>query len=320
MMMRRTTIAILLLSLTPAVAQQASSTLTPGTVYPVSISNLQPVSGSLAQVLLQRLPVSANIVLGGVLSGFSFNVNFNGSTVTCLFGNADPSGAVNLSCVAPMPQVGAQPAVARVNQGTWGNLVAANEAITQPLGWTVKQGNFLTAFIAGSPSTISGVSASDGTTVYPLSKAICFTSGRSPICLYYLPNAPAVSSISASFYESNQSTFAIIAAEYSGLSPTASPVDAGVAADSGYVNTGTWTTPQYAPSAGVLVLSGAASNKGTGSWTTGTGWTPVGSYGGTVPAAMLQEQIPSTTPASQSATGTYATGYQYFDSFIIAFK
>lgn len=87
------------------VLPSTTASFTPGSVYDVTVSKLQPRPGSLAQVLLQRLPVSANVVIGGVLSGFSFDITVNGITLECLYGNADAAGNVMLSCIAPTPAV-----------------------------------------------------------------------------------------------------------------------------------------------------------------------------------------------------------------------
>lgn len=320
--MKRILIALLGLSVCAA-AQTSAPQQTEGTVFPVVISKLQPIAGSLAQVLLQRLPVSANVVIGGVLSGFSFDLTFNGTTASCAYYNADPSGNVNLSCVAPTLTTTPAPAtsITRLHQGAWGNLTPVDEGVAQSLGWTVAKGNFLVAFVAGSPgATITGATAYAGTTAYPMLQAACYPIGRQPICLYYLPNAPAVSSIDLAFNESATSTFTLIAAEYNGLSSTAAPIDAGVVADSGYQYSATWTAPQYVAPAGSLVLAGAVSNGGSGTWTAGPEWSLVSSYGGgTAPEAMLQDQAPATSVAVD-ATGSFVPGYQYFDSIMIAFK
>ena len=82
----------------PAPPPSATATFTAGTVYPVVLSSIQPVPDSLAAVLLQRIPLSPNLVIQGVLSGFSFKLAINGVTLTCLTGAATPDGTVTLSC------------------------------------------------------------------------------------------------------------------------------------------------------------------------------------------------------------------------------
>lgn len=80
------------------VAVPVAATFTPGTVYPVVFSNIAPTQGSLAQAVLQKIPVNANLVLQGVLSGFSFNLSVNGVTLTCLTGSTG-TGTLTLNCL-----------------------------------------------------------------------------------------------------------------------------------------------------------------------------------------------------------------------------
>lgn len=71
---------------------------TEGMVYPVTLSDIQPIANSLAAVLLQRIPVSPNLVIGGVLSGFSFNLTIGGTRLACLYGGSY-AGTATLDCV-----------------------------------------------------------------------------------------------------------------------------------------------------------------------------------------------------------------------------
>jgi len=305
---------------------------TSGTVVPVSMSNIAPTEGSLAQALLAKFPLPPNGIIGGLLQQFSWTLNVNGTSYGCLFGNADASGAVNLSCVlsgsdgAPVPPASAP--IVRVNQGVCGGLLIASEQATCPLGWTTTAGHFLGVEEVSNPGTsVTGVTASDGTHSYPMMQAVAYTTGKQPLYFYYLSNAPAgITAVTASFNQSNSSSATLIPVEYSGMSLAATFVSAAAMSTSGYVNMQTWTAGPYSVPEGALVLAGAASNAGKGAWSAGQGWTLTASYDGgaqttywVAPELMLEEQTPAA--GSYVGVGSYAvSGYQFLDSFIVAFK
>jgi hypothetical protein len=74
---------------------------TPGTVYPLVVSNIQPLSGSPAVPVLNLFQVQPSVLVGGVLSNFSWNVTINGTTLNCIYGSMDTSGNTTMSCVVP---------------------------------------------------------------------------------------------------------------------------------------------------------------------------------------------------------------------------
>jgi hypothetical protein len=74
---------------------------TPGGVYPLVVSNIQPLSGSPAVPVLSLFQVQPSTLVGGVLSNFSWNVTINGVTLNCVYGSMDTSGNTTMSCVVP---------------------------------------------------------------------------------------------------------------------------------------------------------------------------------------------------------------------------
>ena len=74
---------------------------TPGTVYPLVVSNIQPLSGSPAVPVLSLFQVQPSVLVGGVLSNFSWNIAINGVTLNCVYGSMDTSGNTTMSCVVP---------------------------------------------------------------------------------------------------------------------------------------------------------------------------------------------------------------------------
>jgi hypothetical protein len=205
-----------------------------------------------------------------------------------------------------------------VNKNAW-NSTVVSEAYTRSLGWTVTAGNFLMVLVIMQPGgTCTGVNAKLSSTSYPMTNAISFTTGRTPVYMYYLPNAAAVTSVVGSFSSSNGSALSLMAAEYSGLSSTASIVNTAQTSDSGFVDTSTWSTPSYTAAAGSLLLAGCASNLTGGTWGAGTGWTLAKSYS-TGESVMLEHQF-NVSATSYTGTGTISLNNQYMDCFIIAFK
>jgi hypothetical protein len=76
---------------------------TPGTVYPLVISNVQPVSGSPAVPVLSLFAVKPYVLVGGVLSNFTWNITINGTLLNCDFGQLGADGSTTMSCIVPSP-------------------------------------------------------------------------------------------------------------------------------------------------------------------------------------------------------------------------
>ena len=88
-------------ALPPTTAQLVPAT--PGTVYPVVLSNVQPVSGSPAVPVLSLFAVQPYVLVGGVLSNFTWNMTINGMLLNCDFGAMSTTGTTTMSCVVPAP-------------------------------------------------------------------------------------------------------------------------------------------------------------------------------------------------------------------------
>ena len=101
-----------------------------------------------------------------------------------------------------------------------------------------------------------------------------------------------------------------------------------LAADSGYVNAAGWvigtlTAPYVVPSpsatSNTLLLAGSVSSAlAAGTWGAVAGYTLDGSYGSQL--AMMQEEQANALAGNYIASGSYTLGYQYFDSYVIAFQ
>ncbi len=76
---------------------------TPGTVYSVVLSNVQPVTGSPAVPVLSLFAVQPYVLVGGVLSNFTWNMTINGTLLNCDFGAMSTTGTTTMSCVVPAP-------------------------------------------------------------------------------------------------------------------------------------------------------------------------------------------------------------------------
>jgi hypothetical protein len=89
----------------PAMAGAPSPLIppTPGTVYPLVISNVQPVSGSPAVPVLSLFAVKPYVLVGGVLSNFTWNITINGTMLNCDFGQLGTDGSTTMSCIVPSP-------------------------------------------------------------------------------------------------------------------------------------------------------------------------------------------------------------------------
>lgn len=218
-----------------------------------------------------------------------------------------------LFCVSPAHAI-----IARVNQNCFGNLTVASNAVTQSLGWTTGTGNFFALSIGGASITITSATAS-GTTM--TQDATVTDASSNTEALMRLANTGSVSSVTVNFSGSNGSIVTLCAAEYSGVSTSATPVNTAVTGSSGFVNTNTWTNGAYTATAGNLVLSGVeASIFHTGTWAATGSWTLVTSYGtfsSTSVGAMLEEQR-NVSAGSFIGTGTWSNGagdgarYNYF--------
>jgi hypothetical protein len=89
----------------PALAGAPSPLIppTPGTVYPLVISNVQPVSNSPAVPVLSLFAVKPAVLVGGVLSNFTWNITINGTLLNCDFGQLGSDGSTTMSCIVPAP-------------------------------------------------------------------------------------------------------------------------------------------------------------------------------------------------------------------------
>jgi hypothetical protein len=210
-------------------------------------------------------------------------------------------------------------AIARVNQGCFGNItITGTETITQTLGWTTASGDFLVLTISGLSITITSATGS-GT---GMTQDVTVTDPNlNTEALMRLANTGSVSSVTVNFTGSNGSVVTLCAAEYSGVSTSATPVNTAVTGFSGFVNNNTWTNGSYTATTGNLVIAGAEDEiGGTGSWGVTGSWTLVTSFGtlsGTSVGAMLEEQL-NVSAGAFIGTGTWPRGvtdgakYTYF--------
>jgi hypothetical protein len=77
---------------------------TPGTVFPLVMSNVQPLTGSPAINVLALFGLKPSVLVGGVLSNFNWNMTINGTLLNCTFGTLTPaSDTMSLSCIVPAP-------------------------------------------------------------------------------------------------------------------------------------------------------------------------------------------------------------------------
>jgi hypothetical protein len=216
--------------------------------------------------------------------------------------------------------------VARVNQGSFANLTVVSNNITQSLGWTVGSHNFLALEIGtnvNGATNISSVTAYAGATPYAMTRAAIEDGDHLGIALYYLPNASAITSVAVNFTGNNGASINLIAAEYSGLSTTASVVNTAVTNDSGYTSSQNWSTGAYTSTVGGLILSGVdqATFGSSTTFTAGSGWTAVASEssGTSSGCLFLEEQLK--TAGSVTGTGSsFVPMHTYFESFVVEIK
>jgi hypothetical protein len=309
-----------LLCAVSVVAQTSTAPVGGVVIAPVTLSNIVALPSMPVGVLLAHYPIiPANQVLAAALANFTFNLTVGpDATIQCQTIGAYASGGIGLACttlpttpVTP-PAAPAPPIVTQVNQGTCSQVTPINEVATCPL-WAVGSGNGLFVWVSGGSAgnTVTSVNAVAGNSMYPMKLASSFA-GRKTLQLYYLPNTPAgITSLQLLSYEADTSTFNVSVDEYSGLSTATAPVGTPFGVDSGYTSSSTFSAGPYTPPAASLVLS-ATSSTIAGTWT--AGWTSVNS----IPGLLVQSQInPS---GALTATGTYASGYQYFDTAIVAFQ
>jgi hypothetical protein len=184
-------------------------------------------------------------------------------------------------------------AIARVNQGCFANITISGGAITQAIGWTTASGNFFVVQVA----TPGGILA--GTITGATASGTSMTLDAGPVtdvvstALLRLANTGSVSSVTITITGNNGGAASFCAAEYSGVSLTATPVNTAVTGMSGFESsTNTWTNGSYTAAAGNLVLSGAAATLNGQTWGAGSGWTMVGSDDSVSSAGlMLEEQL-----------------------------
>jgi hypothetical protein len=196
-------------------------------------------------------------------------------------------------------------AISRVNQGCFGNLNVSGGVVTQSLGWTTASGDFLVLQVAGLSITITSATASGAT----MTQDATVTDGfANTTALMRLANTGSVSSVTVNFTGSNGSIVGLCAAEYRGVSPTATPVNTAVVGSSGAVNTNTWTNGAYTAAYGNLVLSGAGEKQGGGVWGAGSGWTMVANFSAMANSSLMMEEQLNVSAGSFTGTGTWSLG------------
>jgi hypothetical protein len=213
-----------------------------------------------------------------------------------------------------------------VNQGSFGDLTVSSSNVTQSLGWTVGSNRFFVLQIAGTTelnANINSVTAYAGATPYAMTLAADMDGSHGSAVLYYLPNASAINSINVNFNNLNGSQVDLIAAEYSGMSTTASVINPAVTLDSGYTSAMTWSVGPYTATAGNLLLTGTtiATYATADALTPGTGWSEVGALtsGSSGWVDILQQQL-SVPAGSYNGTGTSSLSADvYYNSYIVSF-
>ena len=193
-------------------------------------------------------------------------------------------------------------AIARVNQGCFGSLSISGGAVTHATGWTTASGNFFVVEVS-TPAigTITGVTASGtGMTLDagPVADNV-------QVAMFRLDNTGSITTITISVTGNNGGLLGFCAAEYSGVSLTATPVNTAVTGMSGFESaTNTWTNGSYTATAGNLVLSGCGATLDTSNtWAAAGSWTLVGSDDSAASAnLMIEEQL------NVSAGGFIGTG------------
>jgi hypothetical protein len=210
------------------------------------MTNIAPTDGSLAQSLLAKFPVAPNGIIGGLLQQFSWTLTVNGTPYACLFGSADPTGAVNLSCVLTT-----MPAQIPVHSAGF-TCVVSNEACTQALGWTVTPGDFLVVVSAANGTNIAGASVS-GTAMKLVTNPLA---PNYELPMFILPNAPAATSVTINYASDNSAQDAFVVMEFSGVSASAAKQGTEAFGGVPYGQNSTWTAPSayLNPTAGALVI------------------------------------------------------------------
>jgi hypothetical protein len=75
---------------------------TPGTVYPIVLSNIQPLTGSPAVPVLALFGVQPFTMVAGVLSNFNWSMTINGTALNCTFGAlSTTSASASVNCIVP---------------------------------------------------------------------------------------------------------------------------------------------------------------------------------------------------------------------------
>jgi hypothetical protein len=76
----------------------------PGTVFPLVMSNVQPLTGSPAINVLALFGLKSSVLVGGVLSNFNWNMTINGTLLNCTFGTLNTTNdTMSMSCIVPAP-------------------------------------------------------------------------------------------------------------------------------------------------------------------------------------------------------------------------
>jgi len=86
----------------PALSSGSLVPPTPGTVYPIVLSNVQPLTGSPAVPVLSLFGLQPFTLVGGVLSNFNWTMTINGTSLTCTFGALSAAnGTASVNCIVP---------------------------------------------------------------------------------------------------------------------------------------------------------------------------------------------------------------------------
>lgn len=219
------------------------------------------------------------------------------------------------------------PTIARVNQGAFGNLVVSANVVTQSIGWTVGSNRFFVLQVAAGSLGASMVScvATAGVTNFTMTIAATQENfGHASTYLCYLPNASGITSVTTNWTSSNGTPTSLVAAEYSGMSTSATVTLTAVTAEQAFACTTAWTVGTYAGTAGSLLLSGSgqAGNAAAGTFTAGSGWTTVGSYAAAnPPQSVMQEQL-NISSGTYTGNGIWSIGAscQYYENYIVGFQ
>jgi hypothetical protein len=181
---------------------------------------------------------TANLCSGGTTATYSTPITV--STTQTVKAIATLAGYTDSSVGSALYTISAGPAY--VNSNAWPSAYSSG-TYTQSLGWTVTVGNTLFVGVAEAPTFVATGASASGHTMTLCTGCSYNDGARGLNLIYYLDNAPsgvtAFTVTCTSCGTTNQSAFA--AAEFSGLSTTASLRGTAVSGLLTYGNHSTWT-------------------------------------------------------------------------------